>query len=211
MDIRPIAAVALLLYVGSTYSAEPASGVASAQAGEPRFNNLHCDAYRNSMTSVRTPKDFGTVVLRFEVSPQGEVTGSEIEEHTTTTYFAHVAQENFSKCHFDPAIENGQPVKGHQVLRLVFSAHSRVPNDAVCPTPFTRNPPPSVGPMATTKVRVLFTKAGRVASVDVLQASGIASLDEAAVKAYLQCHFDPDAVNQPTFQEEWVTTLNWSS
>ena len=43
----------------------------------------------------------------------------------------------------------------------------------------------------------------------MLQSSDAPALDEAAVKAYQQCYFDPAADNQPAFQEEWVTTLKW--
>ncbi len=206
----PLLAVACLLGAGA-FAAETASGVASTQARAPSLHNSHCDAYRDTMTSARTPKDLGTVVLRFDVSPQGDVLGAEIVEHTTTRYFAHVAQENFSKCRFKPALENGAPVQGRQVVRLNFAEHPRTPNNATCPSPFSRELPPAAGPMVATKIRVRFTPVGRVASVDVLQPSGVPALDEAAVKAYLQCHFDPGADNQPTFQEEWVTTLNWSS
>ncbi len=210
MSVRFVFAAVCLLCAGA-FADEPASGVTSAQTTPASLDNSHCDAYRNSISSVRSPKDYGTVALRFDISPRGEVLGSEIVEHSTTNYFAHVVQDSFSKCRFNPARENGVPVQGHQVVRLVFGEHARMPNNATCPTPFTRELPPATGAMAATKLRVRFTKAGRVASVDVLQASGVAALDEAAVKAYLQCHFDPDAAGQPTFQEEWVTTLNWSS
>jgi len=160
---------------------------------------------------VRSPKDLGTVQLRVEVSPQGEVLGSEIAEHTTTNYFAHVVQQNFAKCRFRPARENDVPVAGHAMLRLNFAEHAGTPNNADCPTPFSRELPPSTGAMVATKLRVRFTPAGRVAAVEVLQPSGVAALDEAAVKAYGQCHFDPGAAGQPAFQEEWLTTINWSS
>ena len=205
-----IVSVACILCVGA-FAAEPAGAPVPTQSSPARLDNAHCDAYRNTLTSARTPKDLGTVALRFDISAQGEVLGSEIVEHTTTNYFAHVAQENFSKCRFGPAQENGMPVRGSRVLRLDFGEHPVTPNNATCPLPFSRDAPPASGPMVTTRIRVRFTQAGRVASVDVLQPSGVPTLDEAAVKAYLQCHFDPDTVNQPAFQEEWVTTLNWSS
>lgn len=150
------------------------------------------------------------MVLRIEVSAQGEALGSEVAEHTTTRYFAHAAQENFSRCRFKPARENGVPVQGHGVVRLVFDDHPHAPNRAECPAPFSRATPPSDGPMVATKLRIRFLQTGHVASVDVLEPSGAPALDDAAVKAYLQCRFDPDAGGQPTFQEEWVTTINWS-
>ena len=210
MISKYIASVGCLLCVTSASAAEP--GDASApQTHGPRLDNSHCDAYRNAMTSVRTPKDLGTVVLGIDVSAQGEVLGSEVVEHTTTNYFAHVVQENFSRCRFDPARENGVPLRGHQVLRLKFDDHPSTPNNATCPTPFTRELPPSTGPMVTTKLRITFSRAGRAVSVDVLQPSGIPALDEAAVKAYSQCHFHPDGANQPAFQDEWITTVTWSS
>jgi len=205
-----ILSVACVLCVGA-FAAEPASAPVPTQTSSPRLDNAHCDAYRNTSTAARTPRDLGTVVLRLDVSAQGQVLASEIVEHTTTHYFAHIAQENFSKCSFSPAQESGTPVKGTLVLRLAFGEHPLTPNNATCPAPFSRDAPPAVGPMVSTRIRVRFTKAGRVASVDVLQPSGVPALDEAAVKAYLQCHFDPEAANQPTFQEEWVTTMNWSS
>jgi protein TonB len=70
--------------------------------------------------------------------------------------------------------------------------------------------PPSEGAMVATKLRVHFLATGHVAAVDVMQSSGIPALDEAAVEAYQQCHFDPSASGQPAFQEEWVTTLSWT-
>ena len=199
-----------LLCMGNAFAAEPGD-VTTTQNHGPMLDNSHCDAYRDSVTSVRTPRDLGTVALGVDVSAQGEVLGSEVVEHTTTNYFAHVVQENFSKCHFDPALENGVPVRGHQIVRLNFSDHPSTPNNATCPTPFSRELPPSVGPMVATKLRITFARAGRVASVDVLQPSGVQALDDAAVKAYLQCHFDPDAANQPAFQDAWITTVKWSS
>ena len=210
MILKRITGAWCLLWICSAFAAEP-SGASSAQNHGPMLDNTHCDAYRNSVSSVRTPKDFGMVALGVDVSAQGEVLGSEVVERTTTNYFAHVVQENFSKCRFDPALENGVPVRGHQVVRLNFSDHASSPNNATCPVPFSRELPPSVGPMVTTKLRITFTRAGRAAAVDVLQPSGIQALDDAAVKAYSQCHFDPDAAGQPAFQDEWITTVKWSS
>ena len=210
MISKAIAGAWCCLCVTSASAADP-TDTSTAPTHAPRLDNSHCDAYRNSVTSVRSPKDLGTVVLGVDVSAQGEVLGSEVVEHTTTNYFAHVVQENFSRCHFDPARENGVAVPGHQVVRLKFADHPSTPNNATCPAPFSRELPPSVGPMAATKLRITFSRAGRTTSVDVLQPSGVQALDDAAVKAYSQCHFDPEGANQPAFQEEWITTVNWSS
>ena len=72
--------------------------MASTQTRAPSLDNSHCDAYRDTTTSARTPKGLGSVDLRFDISPQGDMLGAEIVEHTTTRYFAHAAQESFSKC-----------------------------------------------------------------------------------------------------------------
>ena len=205
-----ITAVAICLSTAaSAFAAEPASAASSAQRSPASLDGSHCDAYRNSVTSVRTPKDLGLVRLRVEVSPQGEVLDSEVVEHTSTNFFAHVVQQNFSRCRFNPARENGVPVQGRVLLTLDFVDHPRMANDAACPPVASRERPPSDGPMPATRLRIRFARTGEVTSVDVLQPSGIPALDDAAVKAYRQCHFDPAAAGQPAFQEEWVTTLKW--
>jgi TonB family protein len=215
MLARSIVATAFagLLLLGNACGQEPASAAASAPGQVPRatLDNAHCDAYRDTSSSMRPPKDVGTVVLRIQVSPQGEAVGSEIVERTTTNYFARIAQENFTKCHFNPARENGVPVAGVALLRLKFGERLSAPNNALCPPMAIRETAPSDGPMAATQLRIHFTPAGGVAAVDVLKSSGSPTFDEAAVKAYRQCHFDPGASGQPAFQEEWVTTLSWSS
>jgi len=193
----------------SAFAAEPDGAAAAAAEAVPRLNNSHCDAYREASSSIRSPKDLGLVVLRVDVSPQGEVLGSEILERTTSNYFAHVVQESFSKCRFDPGHQNGVPVRGHQVLRLKFNDHPLAPNDADCPGMGTRERPPADKPMPALRLRIRFLRTGHVAAVEILQPSGSPALDEAAVNAYRQCHFDPSAAGQPDFQEEWVTTLNW--
>lgn len=207
--ITKLAALAVCLSVAtSVLSAEPASAASAAQASLPRLTN-HCEAYRDSVNSVRTPRDLGSVRLMIEVSPQGQVVNSEILAHTTTTYFAHVVQENFSRCLFEPARENGVPVQHKVVLQMVFEDHPHAANNAVCPGVFMRERAPATGAMISVKLRVRFLKSGHVATVDVLQPSDVPALDEAAVKAYRQCYFDPGADNQPAFQEEWITTLKW--
>lgn len=190
-----------------------ASAAASGQTDLARLDNAHCDAYRASSMAVRSPRDLGSVILRLEISPQGEVVSSEIAEHTTSRFFAHVVQENFSKCRFSPAHENGVAVPGHAVrLRLVFGDQVRGKvNNAECPPPQSRETPPLTGEMLATKLRIRFLPTGHVAGIEVLQSSGLPALDEAAVEAYRQCHFDPSASGQPAFEEEWVTTVNWSS
>ncbi len=206
---RQSAALALLLCcAASAFADEPASAASAARRTWPSLDDAHCDAYRSSMLSVRSPRDMGTVTLRVEVSAQGEVLGVEVGDHTTTNYFAHVVQQNFAKCRFRPGRDDDVPVTSHMTLRLVFEDHPPAPNAAACPVPTTREQPPE-GAMAAVKLRIRFLPTGRTASVDVLQASGFPAFDDAAVKAYRQCHFDPGATGQPTFQEEWVTTLKW--
>jgi len=206
-----VAAVAGVLFIAGASAAEPASAAASAPTPRASLDNSHCDAYHSTASAMRTPKDAGTVVLRIQVSAHGEAVSSEIVERTTTNFFAHTAQENFSKCRFNPARENGVAVPGVALLKLKFNDHLATPNNATCPPLDNRETPPSNGPMAATQLRVHFTPTGGVAAVDVLKPSGSATLDEAAVKTYQQCHFDPAAAEQPPFQEEWVTTLNWTS
>ncbi len=208
--ITKLAALAVCLSTATNVlAAEPASAASAAQTSSPRLNNALCEAYSNAAAAVRTPKDLGSVRLMVEVSAQGEVVNSEVLEHTTTNYFAHVVQEKFSRCHFEPARENGVPVQGKVVLPLNFYDHMLVANNAVCPNMSTRELPAFGGNPVSVKLRVRFLKSGRVAAVDVLQPSDVPALNEAAVKAYQQCYFDPGADNQPAFQEEWVTTLNW--
>jgi TonB family protein len=200
-----------LACAGPAFAQDAASAAVSTPTMAASLDNTYCDAYHGSVLAIRSPKDLGTVNLRFEISPQGEVVSSEIGEYTTSRYFAHVVQENFSKCHFRPALQDGVPVPGHGVrLRLVFGNGVRTANNATCPPPASRETPPAAGPMAVTKLRVRFLATGRVASVDVLESSGVPALDEAAVTSLRQCHFDPAASGQPAFQEEWVTSLNWS-
>jgi len=208
--ITKLAALAMCLSCAtSVLAAEAASAASAAQTSSPRLNNAQCEAYSNSAAAVRTPRDLGSVSLMVEVSPQGQAVNSEILEHTTTNYFAHVVQENFSRCRFEPARENDVPVQGRVALQLNFYDHVLVANNAVCPNMATRELPAFSGNLVSVKLRVRFLKSGRVASVDVLQPSDVPALNEAAVKAYRQCHFDPAADNQPAFQEEWITTLNW--
>ena len=207
--IPKLVALAVCLSCATTVlAAEPASAASAAQTSSPRLIN-HCEAYRDSVNSVRTPRDLGSVRLRFEVSPQGQVVESEILEHTTTTYFAHVVQENFSRCLFEPARENGLPVQRKAVLAIDFQDQPHAANNAVCPDVLLRERAPGTGPMVSVKLRVRFLQSGHVAAVDVLQSSAVPALDEAAVKAYRQCYFDPGADKQPAFQEEWITTLKW--
>ena len=210
MTLKRIATLACLLHVAAASGAESASAAAASASSPARVNLSHCDAFRNSVSAVRSPKDLGKVILRFEVSAQGQPVGSEIVERTTTVYFAHVVEENFSKCEFSPARENGVAVPGHTLVKLDFADHVTNPNNAACPTPFSRERPPSLAAMPATRLRVRFSTTGRVASVAVVQTSGVPALDEAAVKAYEQCHFDPGAADQPAFQEEWLTTTNWA-
>jgi TonB family protein len=213
MPLKSIAFLAWLACAGSAFADAAASAPAAARTSRASLDNTHCDAYRVSTMAIRSPKDQGVVVLRLEISPQGEVLASEIAERTTSNYFAHVVQESFSKCRFRPARENGEPVAGHAVpLRLVFGGElARKPNNAECPGPSSRETPPSAGAMVATRLRIRFLAEGHVATVDVVQSSGVPALDEAAVNAFRQCHFDPSASGQPAFQEEWVTTVNWSS
>ncbi len=208
--ITKLAVVAVCLSCAtSAPAAEPASAASAAQTSPPRLDNSLCDAFRSSSGAIRTPKDLGLVRLQFEVSPQGQVVNSEILERTTTNYFAHVVQENFSRCRFEPARENGVPVQGKVVLPLNFQDHPHAANNAVCPSVVTREHPTVDGAMVSVKLRVRFLASGHVAAVDVLQPSDVPALDEAAVKAYRQCYFDPGADHQPAFQEEWITTLKW--
>lgn len=194
----------------SVLAAEPAASAASgAQISPPRLDNQLCSAYRDSIGAVRAPKDYGTVKLMLDVSPQGQVVDSEILERTTTNYFAHVVQENFARCRFEPARANGVPVQVKMPLTLNFQDHPSAANNALCPSISTREHPPVGDTVASVKLRVRFLKTGHVAAVDVLQPSGVPALDDAAVKAYQQCYFDPAADHQPAFQEEWFTTLKW--
>ena len=65
----------------------------------------------------------GTVVLMIHVSPEGLVTGVDIDQSSGYRMLDRSAQEAVQTWHFLPAIKGGEPVRFDMPMRIVFTMH----------------------------------------------------------------------------------------